>query len=426
MTPDQKIHIQFLLGRYLNGTIAAAETQQLFQYIDEEKDNTAWQELLEEFIASEQDIIINKDEYQPILDYILRKPGAVKLVPQERKVKRMGWIKWVAAACILLIVGVLATVYFKKNGTGEKPGIAKVNDVPAPKETRAVITLANGTKVYLDSASNGTIAQENSVAVIKNSDGGIRYLSPAGGGELSAPPNRERPGVDFNTLYNPRGSKVINLTLSDGTKVWLNSESSLKYPTAFTTNTREVEITGEAYFEVKHNAKQPFKVHLPNGSVVEDIGTSFNVNAYTDEADIKTTLIEGSVRVTPLSPAGGGELNASPDRKRPGVDRGIILEPGEQALINQANPKISRIEVQTEGVTAWVNNLFYFENTDIQTMMRQIARWYDVDVEYQGTVTKRFGGKMPRTMSARNVFKVLEETGGVHFKIEGRKVTVLP
>jgi ferric-dicitrate binding protein FerR (iron transport regulator) len=224
--------------------------------------------------------------------------------------------------------------------------------------------------------------------------------------------------VVFNTLFNPRGSKVINLTLSDGTKVWLNSESSLKYPTAFTTNTREVEITGEAYFEVAHRAtasgaKQSFRVHLPNGAIIEDIGTSFNVNAYTDESDIKTTLIEGSVRVT----------TGSPDHQ---ITQSQILRPGEQALINQANPQITRIEVQTDATTAWVNNLFYFENTDIQTMMRQIARWYDVDVEYQGTVTKRFGGKMPRTMSARSVFKVLEETGGVHFKIEGRKVTVLP
>jgi ferric-dicitrate binding protein FerR (iron transport regulator) len=216
--------------------------------------------------------------------------------------------------------------------------------------------------------------------------------------------------VDYNTLFNPRGSKVISLTLSDGTKVWLNSESSLKYPIAFNASTREVEITGEAYFEVKHNAKQPFKVHLPNGTVVEDIGTAFNVNAYTDESDIKTTLIEGSVIVRRES-------------------SNVKLKPGQQAVLNQVNQGITRIEVQTnvdmDEVLSWKNGTFSYTNTDLQTIMRQMARWYDVEVVYQDPVNDHYTVDVPRTVPVSQLFKFIEMSGGVHFKIEGKKIIVM-
>jgi ferric-dicitrate binding protein FerR (iron transport regulator) len=318
------------------------------------------------------------------------------------------WTKWAAAAVVLIVTGyaLWVTVGRRSQVTGDKSEVA-VHDVPAPSNTRAVITLADGSKVYLDSAGNGTIAQQNNVNVVKNGNGEINYTVAANGDQRTAN------SLSYNTLFNPRGSKVISLTLSDGTKVWLNSESSLKYPTAFTANTREVEITGEAYFEVHHNSKQPFKVHLPNGSVVEDIGTAFNVNAYTDESDIKTTLIEGSVQLFASS-------------AKTSAPFAFKLKPGEQAvLIPQTRVIRVQKDVDVEQVTAWKNGTFSFKSTDIKTMMREIARWYDVDVSYEGDVANEtITGDVSRDANVSQVMKMLE-FAGFHFKIEGRKITVL-
>jgi ferric-dicitrate binding protein FerR (iron transport regulator) len=322
-----------------------------------------------------------------------------KVVPMKRR-----WITWVAAAAVIIVTGYVlwVTSIRKSEVGGKKYEVAKTHDVPAPANTRAVITLADGSKVYLDSAGNGVLAQQNNVNVVKNEKGEIVY----------SPNHQITPSpIAYNILFNPRGSKVISLTLSDGTKVWLNAESSLKYPTAFTSNTREVEITGEAYFEVKHNAKQPFKVHLPNGSIVEDIGTSFNINAYPDEESLKTTLIEGSVRVV------GGDANKG---------RAITLKPGEQSVLSRTSPDHQvTTSPDIDEVMAWKNGVFSFNDADLKTVMRQIARWYDVDVEYQGNVPmKSFKGEIDRNVPASKVLQMLEYAG-VHFKIEGKKVIVM-
>jgi ferric-dicitrate binding protein FerR (iron transport regulator) len=397
MTPSQKEHIQYLLTRFLDGTINTKETTQLFQYIDEEKDNEAWQEILEEFMASEQEIIINHEEYQPVLNAILQK--------KKTRIRTMRPWKWIAAACIIGVMSYGLWVMSERRSqvAGNKSQVA-VHDVPAPTNTRAVITLADGSKVYLDSASNGTIAQENNVNVVKNNEGEIQYKLTANSQQLIA----------YNTLFNPRGSKVISLTLSDGTKVWLNSESSLRYPASFAPSAlnREVQITGEAYFEVKHDAKQPFKVHLPNGGVIEDIGTSFNVNAYTDEADIKTTLVEGSVQLFASS-------------AKTSAPFAFKLKPGEQAIqkLNSPNHFITT-SPDIDEVLAWKNGLFKMSKTDIASIMRQVQRWYDVDVVYENGIPKgTISGEVSRNLNLSEVLKVLEYSG-LHFKIEGKKITV--
>jgi ferric-dicitrate binding protein FerR (iron transport regulator) len=226
-------------------------------------------------------------------------------------------------------------------------------------------------------------------------------------------------------MSTPKG-RQYQLTLQDGSKVWLNAASSIRYPTAFTGNTRDVEITGEAYFEVKHNAQQPFRVRLPNGSIVEDIGTSFNVNAYNDEADIKTTLIEGSVRVlssvvSGMSPAGGG---GSDQRDMTGVGRGVVLKPGEQAEAT-SNSLLTTRSVDLDAVMSWKNGYFSFNNADIKTVMRQLSRWYDVDVIYQGEIpNEKLEGKIPRNVNASVVLDALQYTG-IKFKIEGKKIIVM-
>jgi ferric-dicitrate binding protein FerR (iron transport regulator) len=406
--------ISYLFNQLESNSLSTEEREELYSLLRSFENNDEILAWLEDSYKNTTPQPINTEHWRPILESVLSHREA-KIVPL--KIRRT-WIKWVAAACIILVTGYVLWVTSGKPRNGSpKTEVAQTHDLSAPKETRAVITLANGQKVYLDSVENGTIATETGVNVVKTEDGKIAYKPVTLSGV-------EASTVTYNSLSNPRGSKVISLTLSDGTRVWLNAESSLKYPTAFTANTREVEITGEAYFEVKHNAKQPFKVHLPNGSVVEDIGTSFNINTYSDEDNIRTTLIEGSVRVTPLSPAGGGELSASPDRKRPGVDRGVILKPGQQAELTRNSQLITHNSPDLEEVMAWKNGKFSYSNTDLPTIMRQMARWYDVEVIYQDPINDRYTVDIPRTVPVSQLFKFIEMSGGVHFKIEGKRITV--
>ena len=300
--------------------------------------------------------------------------------------------RWWAAAAILIMAIGSYFIFFNK--TEKKPEIATVDtkDVQAPSTTKATITLANGKIIYLDSINNGTISIENNVTVIKTADGKIIYSGNAN-------------EVVYNTLHNPRGSKVIDMQLSDGSHVWLNAGSSVTYPVAFVGNERKVSITGEAYLDVTHNPAMPFK--LKKGEMeVTVLGTKFNVNAYDDEADIKVTLLEGSVKVS-NGPANG------------------ILKPGQQAQVGRDIKIVSNVDL--EEVMAWKNGKFQFgEKADIGMIMRQIARWYDVDVEYKGTFTKHFGGSISREVNVSQVLKVLQTTGNVNYKVEGRKVTVMP
>lgn len=377
-----------LLDRYLAGTATIPEQERVEAWLDSNEDlNNDWEQMDE---TQRNDFLATL--YQRI---------QVSIQQRDKPVVSMGsrrWVKWIAAAAIIvMIVGGWWMMERKAQVTGGKSQVARTNDVAAPTNTRAVITLADGSKVYLDSLGNGVIAQQNNVKVVKNNSGEIVYQSLTTG----------HSPLTYNTLFNPRGSKVISLTLSDGTKVWLNSESSLKYPTAFAASTREVEITGEAYFEVQHNAKQPFKVHLPNGSVIEDIGTAFNVNAYSDEDAIKATLIEGSVKIT--------AANAR-----------VKLEPRQQAVLTGHSLLTTHNDVDVNQVVAWKNGIFSFKSTDLKTMMRQIARWYDVDINYDGNIPERtFTGEIPRTVNLSELLKLFEASK-IHFYIDAanKKLTI--
>jgi ferric-dicitrate binding protein FerR (iron transport regulator) len=395
--------ISELIIKQLRGELTGEERIELDAWLDASPENKALYEELttEEALAKEvKDVDGIKSR---ILQTIYRSlPELKPVIPMYRRPA----FKWIAAACIILLLGIATFTVVSKRSEKSPAPVAITHDVPAPTNTRAVITLADGSKVYLDSVNNGTIAQENNVSVVKNSNGGIVY-SPDH--QITGSP------IAYNTLFNPRGSKVISLTLSDGTRVWLNSESSLRYPASFasTALNREVEITGEAYFEVKHDAKQPFKVHLPNGSVIEDIGTAFNVNAYFDEADIKTTLIEGSVRVS----------NGSPDHQ---ITRSQILKPGQQSVQNPSNPVI-RVQdnVDVEEVTSWKNGRFQFTDASIETILKEISRYYDAEIVYKDKIPGEFVADISRDVPVSKLLHILELTNRVHFKIEGKKITVM-
>lgn len=303
---------------------------------------------------------------------------------------------WVAAAAMLVLVAGLYTLQLKKNtaGTTVQQKTAQVSHDAVPGKYKARLTLADGSTIILDSAAIGRLAQQGNTDII-NKDGSLAYgKGPAGTVEAI-----------FNTLTTAKG-EIYSLQLSDGSKVWLNSASSVRYPVSFRGPTRRVEITGEAYFEVAHlDHNQPFIV-VANGMEVRVLGTHFNVNAYSDASSIKTTLLEGSVLVTP---SGGGQP--------------VTLKPGEQAAV--MGPKAKLIEnADVDQAVAWKNGYFQFSEANLKTVMQELARWYDVEIVYEGNVPQPvFSGKLSRNANASEVLKVLEQNQ-VHFRIEGKKIIV--
>ena len=256
--------------------------------------------------------------------------------------------------------------------------------------------MANGQNVHLDSAGNGALAIQGNVKLIKLANGKIVYQHNSG--EVSTK-------IEYNTLSNPRGSKVINMTLADGSKVWLNAGSSLTYPVSFIGNERKVLVTGEAYFEVAHDASRPFVVI--NGSMdVRVLGTHFNVNAFEDDGnDIKVTLFEGSVKINNGNATG-------------------LLKPGQQAVVTNDVRVVDNVDLGQ--VMAWKNGYFQFDNASLQNLLKEVSRWYDVDVVYEGyNQPREFVGEIQRDLSLSEMLKILQKNN-VHFKIEGKELRVMP
>jgi transmembrane sensor len=389
----EKNRILYLMEAYLAGEITEDEKSEFFATIGKDNDEKEIKDLLAEFMKEERPALYNHQRLDVISESIL---SADKVEGNEVLVFR--FIKWAAAASIILVLGIAS--YFvlftnERKQAGGKGELVATTDVRAPTG-RAVITLADGRKVYLDSVGTGTLATQANITVEKSADGKIVY-QPAGGITTE---------VVYNTLTNPRGSKVIDMQLTDGSRVWLDAGSSVKYPVAFAGNERKVEITGEAYFEVTHDATKPFIVS--NGEVnVQVLGTHFNVNAYDDEEALKVTLLEGSVVV-----------------KRETAN--LKLKPGEQAIVNRNATLTLNRSVDTEKIMAWKNGKFAFgENTGIKEIMRELSRWYDVEVIYQDNIQQEFGGSMSRQSNISQVLDKLELTGKVHFKIEGKRIIVM-
>lgn len=312
------------------------------------------------------------------------------------------WKLTAAAASIVVILSIGS--YFIFSPKTIKKEIAKTNirkpsmknDI-APGGNRATLTLSDGSTIILDSASNGTISKQGNIKVEKLANGLLAYSQ--NGKQIT-----ENDEAFYNTITTPRGGQY-HVTLSDGSQVWLNAASSIRFPVAFTGTERRVEITGETYFEVAKNAAMPFRVKAAS-SEVEVLGTHFNVNAYDDEAVIKTTLLEGKVKVS------------VPNQ----VAR--FLQPGQQAAINKEG-KIGVLDnADIEEVMAWKNGRFQFSSADLKSILRQISRWYDVDIEYKGNVNLHFTGQLTRNDSVSKVFEILELTGEVHFRIDNKKIVV--
>lgn len=312
------------------------------------------------------------------------------------------WWRIPAAAAVFLLIA--SSIFFIFNPKNKKQELVKtelnrptpVNDI-APGGNKAVLTLADGSSIVLDSAANGTLTQQGNIKVQKLDNGQLAYT--VNGKQVT-----ENDEAFYNTISTPRGGQY-QVTLADGTQVWLNAASSIRFPVVFTGAERKVEITGEVYFEVAKNAAIPFKVKTA-ASEVEVLGTHFNVNAYDDEAAVKTTLLEGSVKII----AAGQPIK--------------YLQPGQQSAINKQGTITVLNNADIEEALAWKNGRFQFNSADLKSILRQISRWYDVDVVYKGNVNLHFTGQLTRNDNVSKVFEELVLTGEVHFKIEGKKIIV--
>jgi len=347
-----------------------------------------------------------------------------------RFIQRKWW--WAAAAIIVLLAG---GIYFFGNKPKKEIEVVKTTTQPktdvAPGGNKAVLTLANGNTISLNDAANGTLAKEGSSVVSKTKDGELVYQSAIP--DKSGQAGNRQPAITFNTLSTPRGGQYM-VELPDGSKVWLNAASSIRYPTAFTGNERRVEITGEVYFEVNKvlnskGQKISFVVDiLPHtggagGGRVEVLGTHFNINAYDDESAIQTTLLQGSVKVQ----IGNRPSYAKAPAGEADKEQSVILKPGEQVSLSQTSQLSHPIPVQTDEVMAWKNGLFHFEHADLKTVMRQLARWYDVDIVYKNPTPNSdpLFIDMSRNANLSDVLKALEVSGSARFSIEGKKIIVL-
>jgi len=306
----------------------------------------------------------------------------------------------------VLLVGIVAYWWvMREQNKKPLPAVVQTNKTPqqdiAPGGYKARLTLADGSTVTLNNSTNGEVTKQGSMAVV-NKDGGLIYRSGDTKGNAS---DKE---MVYNTLTTARG-ETYAITLSDGSRVWLNSESSVHYPVSFSGNERDVQVTGEAYFEVAHDASKPFIVSVKNVAI-QVLGTKFNVNAYDDEDAIKTTLLEGKVK-----------------QRLTDATSQIILSPGEQAEYNKQNLQLTKSEdVDVDEAVAWRFGYFQFSHENVRTVLKQLSRWYDVDVKYQGNVPQRsFGGKISRSNSLSQVLKTLE-ANDLHFRLQGREIIVSP
>lgn len=385
--------LRSLFNKYLADTLSEAEFRQLWATLEQPEAEEKWMQLMDEMQEGDPVHGLSGATRENLALAAIKQKMAITPVTISRiHFLKRTWFRY--AAAVLLLAGTAS--YFIYQQVKDQPfqNIAQQHTDIEPGRSGAILTLSNGSQVVLDSMNNGTVTTQNGTRVML-ANGQLAYDA------------QQASAVSYNTMTIPRG-RQFQLQLPDGTKVWLNSASSLRYPTAFTGSERVVEVTGEAYFEVAQHAEQPFKVKVNNETEIQVLGTNFNVSAYTNENLIHTTLLEGRVRVQ----AFGGK-------------DGVVLSPGSQARI--ANNKLSIVEhPDVEKIMAWKNGLFNFDGASLQEVMNQLERWYDIEVVYEkGIPDIKFFGEMSRNVKLSDVLAGLQGAG-VHFKVDGRRLTVIP
>lgn len=388
---DEKAYrIAYLIVSYVRKTLTEAEHDELDAWVEESDHNM----LLFEELTDEKNIEANLAWMESIqTEKALQKiKGQLQFVPSAKSKRRKLW-PVVAAASILIAVIVIYLVQPKKiNGVPAPVQIAK-NDA-LPGGNKATLTLSNGTVIDLEEKRNGIIQSETGTKIEKKEGGLLMYEKLA-----------DTKQTNYNTVSIPIGGQYA-LTLSDGTKVWLNALSSLKFPEQFSDNDRVVELNGEAFFQVSKDKRHPFIVRMGENEQVKVLGTQFNVNFYKDEESKKITLIEGSVDVRSQT-------------------SNVKLTPGQQVRISNGNLLLEK-HADTEAATGWKEGKFVFRDADIYNIMRQAERWYDVNVIYRTTSSEHFNFSISRNEPLSKILHLMELTGKIHFKIENKSVYVLP
>lgn len=390
---EKEERIPILLEAYRSKKITAEQEHELMDWVLEAESDEALKEYMRNIWNQyETPVNSNNVDWNKMFEKIMEEETRGKIVKAS-----FAWSRLAAAAVILLFLS-FGAYYLVKENSGERIAKSELpsknkNEVLAPGRNKALLTLADGSVITLESEENGALAVQGNVTIEKTADGQIIYK----GSEAD---------IKMNTITVPKGSRPLQLQLADGSKVWLNVESSITYPTAFSGLLRSVEITGEAYFEVAPDPEKPFKVSKGNAEVIV-LGTHFNINSYANEANMMVTLLEGSVKVQKGSASG-------------------MLKPGQQAVISQdSNDKIQVVKADVLQVTAWKNGLFNFEGARLDEVMRQLERWYDIEVVYENGVPDiEFVGKMSKNISLNDMLEILKRTK-VSFKlVDGKKLIV--
>jgi ferric-dicitrate binding protein FerR (iron transport regulator) len=387
-----------LLELYLENRCNPSQLEEVLAFLEKDSSNRLLLlQLQEQFkhsstaTASE----ISPEQSQNIRENLLQKINKGKVVALNKR-------KWTYVAAAAAILFVTTTVYYlsKPESWGEEKITAKTsaktitykNDV-SPGTDKAMLTLADGSTIVLDDAHNGNLLNQGNTQLTKL-DGELAY-------DAITAANAE---VVYNTISTPRGGK-FKIELSDGSVVWLNAASSLHFPTAFAGKTRKVEMTGEAYFDIAKNKDKPFIVTV-NGAEVQVLGTHFNVMAYPDEETVKTTLLEGSVKFT-------------------NGNHSSMLVPGQQSQLLKNGELKTLDNIDVDYVISWRRGMFHFENADIEDVLRQLSRWYDVEVEFKGRkLHDPLHAEFPLNTNLSDALNALESTGSAKFEIEGKKIIV--
>ena len=401
-----------LAEKWLNGSITEQERKEFIDWYNSFND----EELL---LAPEYQPVIKQLEEEMLIN--IRKRIAADVSPPSSRdlsgqkesspkegavLHRMKWLRVSAAAVLIGILAVGAWLLILRKSAVSRPIAVQKPAPPAqtdvlPGSNKALLTLDDGSTITLDSAKSGNLTRQGNSRVLKSEDGQLKYVPLTGDNAI---------GMSYNILSTPKGGQY-RLVLPDGSQVWLNAASSIRYPTAFIGNERKVEVSGEAYFEVAKNASMPFRVLVDHQlkaahpMEIEVLGTHFNVNAYADETAIRTTLLEGSVKV----------VKGSASR---------LLSPGQQAQLQENGEMKWTADADIENVIAWKNGMLEFKDENLQAVMRQIARWYDIEVVYEGKIpTDGFTGRVSRNTSLSGVLKILK-LSDIKFTIENKKIIV--
>jgi ferric-dicitrate binding protein FerR (iron transport regulator) len=393
---------QQLLKRYLDGTLSKKEFHEFLSLLAGIDKSRLSQELLTLWEASRSpEFSLPEEEWDKKMKQLTEETENFhfknrKKIYGDGMQRPFSWGKVAAAVFIFAIAG--GTFWFLSSRQDNNSGLFAFLNHPEydiqPGGNRAVLTLGDGSRIVLDSLQNGTIAKQGNVEIVKLDDGRLAY-------DVSGD---EKSNILNNKIITPRGGQYY-VKLPDGTKVWLNSASSIDFPAIFTGKERKVEITGEVYFEVAHDANLPFVVKAGDAQI-KVLGTHFNVNAYEDEDAVKVTLLEGQVKVS-----------SSPENS-------VSLSPGQQVSLSKTGD-MDVAKVDPSAAITWKNGYFQFDHADIQTVMRQLARWYDVEIVYGKAIPKQlFGGEMQRNLTLSQVLNILGKSQ-VRFRIEDRKIIVM-